>query len=249
MTSNHFSEKDALTHVIEKRLKGAHAHAESHGIETPSNLAAVAEAIREMGFLFLLLWIVMNFFAFSSSMMISIFIPIAFGTITWKTAKSAWMGWSRLEHFHRLIEQEKYEIEHHRQQEREELTAIYQLKGFHGKLLEDVVDFIMADTQRLLKVMLEDELGLSIESYQHPLKQALGVFLSSLLTIIISLSFFWIFPKFGIPIASAISIGGGSFIYAFHQKNKAIPAIIWTMSIALLACMVVFFLLSWMAPS
>ena len=32
----------------------------------------------------------------------------------------------------------------------------------------------MADGDRLLRVMLEEELGFSLEVYDHPLKQALG---------------------------------------------------------------------------
>ncbi len=35
----------------------------------------------------------------------------------------------------------------------------------------------MADDNRLLRVMLEEELGLTLEAYEHPLKQAFGALL------------------------------------------------------------------------
>ncbi len=88
--------------------------------------------------------------------------------------RSAWLGWSRLERLHRILAQEKWEIEHNREQEREELGVLYAAKGFEGKLLEDVLDVLMADGDRLLKVMVEEELGLTLESQVHPLKQGLG---------------------------------------------------------------------------
>ena len=47
---------------------------------------------------------------------------------------------------------------------------------FSGKLLDEVIDVLMADDNRLLQVMLEEELGLSLETYEHPLKQAAGAF-------------------------------------------------------------------------
>ena len=93
------------------------------------------------------------------------------------------LGWARLERLHRIVEEERYEIENHRQQEREELKELYRAKGFQGKLLDEVVDVLMADGERLLKVMVEEELGLSLQSQEHPLKQgagsALGAFVAS----------------------------------------------------------------------
>src|SRR5262249_44443752 len=107
--------------------------------------------------------------------------------LIWKTGRSAWLGWSRIERLHRIVAQEKWEIEHHRQQEREELGALYAAKGFEGKLLEDVLDVLMADNDRLLRVMVEEELGLSLHSQEHPLKQATGAFLGVLAGSILTL--------------------------------------------------------------
>ena len=90
------------------------------------------------------------------------------GWLFWKLGRSSLLGWARLERLHRLIQQEQWEIEHHRAQEKEELTAMYHQKGLTGKLLEQVIEVLMADDNRLLRVMLEEELGLTLETYEHP---------------------------------------------------------------------------------
>ncbi len=36
------------------------------------------------------------------------------GWVVWKTARSALLGWARIERLHRVIEEERWEIEHHR---------------------------------------------------------------------------------------------------------------------------------------
>ena len=58
--------------------------------------------------------------------------------------------------------EERFEIAHHRGQEKEELTELYALKGFKGELLDQVINVLMADDNRLLSVMLEEELGLEL---------------------------------------------------------------------------------------
>jgi vacuolar iron transporter family protein len=61
--------------------------------------------------------------------------------------------------------------------EREEIRAIYRERGFHGELLERVVDRITADPQVWLKVMMSEELGLSAH-FGRPLGAAGVVFVS-----------------------------------------------------------------------
>ena len=81
--------------------------------------------------------------------------------------------------FFRLLEEEKWEIEHNRNQEKVELKVLYRAKGFEGKLLDDVVDVLMADDKRALHIMLKEELGMTLEAYEHPLKQSLGALLGT----------------------------------------------------------------------
>lgn len=236
---NHFEDQDALSHVIKKRAQGFLL--ESHGAEMPRYLAAGAEAAKETSIVLLLTW------ALLMSLKIP-FLPMGWalgamggGWLAWKTARSAWLGWGRLERLHRIIEQEKYEIEHHRPQEREELIALYHSKGLEGKLLEEVVSVLMADQDRLLRVMLEEEMGLTMQVYEHPLKLSLGTLLGSLTALLVCTLFFVFFPSFGILIASMLLLATGAFLSAFYEKNRIIAATIWNLAIGALAFGVAYF--------
>lgn len=55
---------------------------------------------------------------------------------------------------------EHYEILHEPEEERAELRAIYQRKGFRGALLDRVVSYLTADEERWLQAMAHDELGI-----------------------------------------------------------------------------------------
>lgn len=232
--SKHFGKQDAAAHVIEKRVEGVLSLSEGHGMEMPGFVSAAADAARESAIVLLLAWI----FVPPGTALLA----IGLAWMTWKTGRSAWLGWSRLERLHRVIEQEKYEVEHHRPQEREELIALYSAKGFEGKLLGDVVDVLMADQDRLLKVMLEEEMGLTLQAYEHPLKQALGAALGSFLALILCSPFFLFFPSFGMLFASAILLLASATLSALFEKNRVIAAVIWNLSIGALAFGVAYFI-------
>ncbi|MEZ5315155.1 MAG: VIT1/CCC1 transporter family protein [Chlamydiales bacterium] len=231
--NKHFENQDPLSHVIGKRAQGRLSIPELHGTEMASHLAAGLDAICEMAILLTLLSI------FSSHL--PVFIAFGCAIVAWTSGRSGWLGWARLERLHRLIEQEKYEIDHHRPQEREELIALYQAKGLEGKLLNDVVDTLMADQDRLLKVMLEEEMGLTLQTIEHPLKQCLGAAIGSVTAFAFSLTCFLLLP-YGILIASFLLITGSSMFSALYEKNRPIPAIIWNLSIGMLGFGIGYFL-------
>lgn len=226
---NHFKGKEALQHVIDARLKGKIASSEMHGTELPGHLSAAADAAKETALISLVLWTLLGS---AAHWLMVVFI---FGWLIWKVGRSAILGWSRLERLHRLIEEERWEIEHHRPQEKMELRALYSAKGFSGKLLDEVVEVLMADDNRLLQVMLEEELGLSLESYEHPLKQALGAFLGVVVsTLIVSIGLFAL-PLWGPALCAALVIAFCTGAVARGEKNRCAPAIIWNLSVAALA--------------
>ncbi len=239
--SSHFQGKSALGHVVEARRKGQKAGAEIHGAEMPGHLSAFADAAKETAVAFLIFWMLLLQLPLSPSQIDWILLSFSAGWLVWKTGRSAMLGWSRLERMHRLIEEERWEIEHHRHQEREELQALYQAKGFSGRLLEEVVDILMADDNRLLEVMLQEELKLPLESFEHPLKQALGAALGVLSSLVVlSLSFF-ISPLFAALSALAI-IGVSTAIAAKLERNDKLPAIVWTLGIGVLAIATSYFI-------
>lgn len=223
--TTHFKGKDAIGHVAETQARGVISAAEIHGIETPGWITAGADAARDTAIILLLFYP---------------FLPLPYllcfflGFVIWKGGRGALLGWARLERLHRVLEQEKWEIEHNRPQERAELKELYLAKGFEGKLLEDVVDVLMADGDRLLRVMIEEEMGLSLENIEHPLKQALGAGLGALIASIligIPLYFGFLIPYF---ILSILVIGFASSLLAHYAQNKIIPTITWNVSLGLL---------------
>ena len=242
--SSHFENQDVASHIVQKRSAGVFAHSESHGAEIPGHFSAAADAIRESALIYSLLWLPMTLFHFPLQLSKMLFLSFACGWLVWKTGRSAWLGWSRLWRLHRVIEQEKYEIEHNRSQERQELTAMYRLKGFEGKLLEDVIDVLTADGDRLLKVMLEEELGLTLEAYQHPLKQAFGAFLGASFATFTAALFLWFAPPMGVFVASALLVTLGATISAIYEKNNIISTIVWNLGIGSLGVGTAYFILN-----
>ncbi len=75
----------------------------------------------------------------------------------------------RLRYLEGELERERQEIQHSFDGEREEVRALYAAKGFREPLLTQITDTLCADDDRLLKVMMEEELGLFIQHINHPL--------------------------------------------------------------------------------
>lgn len=233
---NHFKGKKPLEHLLEARLKGKFASSEIHGTEIPGHISAAADAAKETSLILLVLWTLLGS---SAHWLILIFLS---AWLVWKVGRSAILGWARLERLHRVIEEERWEIEHHRPQEQEELRALYAAKGFSEPLLTEVIDVLMADDNRLLQVMLEEELGLTLESYEHPLKQAAGAFLGVLgATLILSFGLFFL-PFWGAPLCAALVIALSAGTTAQLERNHPLPFIIWNLATALLAAGAAYFL-------
>jgi vacuolar iron transporter family protein len=76
------------------------------------------------------------------------------------------------------IATERYEIEHEPEEERAELVAIYQNKGFTGPLLQRVVSHLTADRDRWHRAMVHDELGVVEDTHIRPWRQGVQIGLS-----------------------------------------------------------------------
>jgi hypothetical protein len=233
--SSHFQGKEALEHLIDARIKGQCASSEVHGAELPGHISAFADAAKETSLLFFVLWTIFTAIHLEPNIVHWILVIFSIGWLVWKTGRSAILGWARLERMHRVIEEERYEIEHHRPQEKEELKALYQAKGFSGRLLDEAVDILMADDNRLLQVMLQEELGFKLESQEHPLKQASGAFLGVILSSLIMALALFAFPPSGVGISAALVIGLSAGVCAHLERNRLIPAIVWNLASAALA--------------
>lgn len=242
-STDHFKGKTAVSHVAEAQARGIIAASEIHGTEIPGSISAATDAARNTTIALLLLVLLLAHWGLTVHQILNASILFLFGWLIWSVGRSAWLGWSRLERLHRILEEERWEIEHNRDQEREELKALYQAKGFEGQLLEDVLDVLMADGDRLLKVMIEEELGLTLEIHEHPLMQCCGAGIGILLSACLSLLCFWIWPPGGLTIAAFAILTISSWISATYQGNRRIPAIVWNVGLAFLAVGSTYFLL------
>jgi VIT1/CCC1 family predicted Fe2+/Mn2+ transporter len=66
---------------------------------------------------------------------------------------------------------EQFEIRSEPDEERDELRDIYRKKGLQGELLERVVTDLTSNEQRWLQTMIRDELGITSDAHENPLRR------------------------------------------------------------------------------
>ena len=126
----------------------------------------------------------------------------------------------------------KWHIEHKREEEKSELEEIYKAKGFSGKLLTDIVDTLTSDDNRLLQTVLEEETGLSLGYFIHPIKQAFGAFLGMFLaSIIFTITYLTLPITYCFFISGAINVIGSSIIFSKYERTKMSKEIVWDLAI------------------
>ena len=111
---------------------------------------------------------------------------------------------------------------------REELAALYQAKGLTGKLLDEVVTVMMADDNRLLNIMLEEEMGLALEVYEHPLKQSLGAGVGVAIAAALFVGGYFFFSPL---VGTALTIIIAAITVAKLERNRRLEALIWNLSL------------------
>lgn len=231
MSHDHFQGKSPLEHLKDARVRTAQETGEAHGVEAPGHLLSGSDAAKETALITTLVWLVLTLFEVPAGHRMLMLALGFLGWTIWKVGRSALLAWARLGKLHRVISEEKREIEVNREQEREELTEMYEARGFKGKLLEDVIDVLMADDNRLLQVMLEEELGLSLESYVHPLKQAFGCAIGVIGASILLWISLALFSTTGLIIMGLTIVIVAAWITARLDRNAPLPEIIWNLAI------------------
>jgi vacuolar iron transporter family protein len=178
MTKNtHYKGKNALQHLIEARYKGTSAGSEPHGIEASGRATAFWDSARS-SIIFHTLFALMAltpgtsfYHPLSESKLLYYLLVMTASLGLWFAGRSFFLARARLSRMEQALKEEKREVEKNRAEEKSELRDIYALKGFEGKLLDEVVEVLASDKNRLLQIMLEEELGLAQFSQDHPLKQ------------------------------------------------------------------------------
>jgi len=229
-TDKHIKEKSVVEHLAKARQKGYLASVELHNFGFSSKLFSFNDALRDGIILFSLLYLITG----------KLFLSIALGFALWKGLKMTLQGFMRLERLHFLVKEEKYEIEHHREEEKQELMAIYAAKGFKGPILDEVVATLMADDNRLLQVMLEEEMGISFETLDHPVVTGSMAFFGTLVSfgLVYALSFI----PYGIWIGGVISMVAMAVYETRKQKLPSFSHMIWSIASLLVVIFFAYFI-------
>jgi len=226
--------KKEIAHVLKARIRGKAIASEFTQEKIPEHFVWFYNTANETAILFLILWVLFQKIHLDR---FHVLIIASISWLVWKSCRSAYLGWMSLQKLHKVIQEEKWEIEHHRKQEKKELETLYKAKGFHGKILDEVVEILMADDNRLLQIMLEEEMGLALESYEHPLKQGAGAALGVLSSFFLLSFSYFLFPLYGLFIASALILTLCPFFSSKHLRMNATTSIIWNLAIgALIFC-------------
>ena len=243
---SHFNNKGVLGHLRETRIRGQKASQEDHGTESPGYFSAAIDSAKETAALFVILVMIFYLFKIISNypddpLFFQLFGALSIAWILWKVARSALLGWNRLSKLHRLMHEEKHEIETNPEEEREELKAIYQEKGFEGDLLERVIDVLMSDDHKALIVMLEEEFGIGLENCDHPLKQGVGAAVGSFLSISALLAGHLIFPIWGVVVASFVVTAITAYMIAKADRQNPLSTVIWHTGVLFLVAFSAYF--------
>ena len=165
---DHPASSDAADHLIDARLRARQMlGAESH-LGAVDDWRRALISTRDALIHVWLTWIALYCFGnppFSGLMLVAMAISLAC-LVAISTARSTH---AQVQYYAEEFDRERAEIRNDFEHERAEIQALYAAKGFQGELLERVVDTICAADDRLLKVMMEEELGLSMHHVNHPL--------------------------------------------------------------------------------
>lgn len=159
----------------------------------------------------------------------------------WTTLQRVWQEWSYLELYHRWIQEERKEIESHLDQEIQELQCIYKHKGFQGKLLEQIVDYLSSDVNLLLQSMIEDEFGINLKEASHPLQQGFFMFMGGFSSIVIFLLIYYLTPILYTTLITGGLLIGLNTLSSYLIKNKKIKSSVWSLAIFIFSIMLSIF--------
>lgn len=159
---------DAADHVSEARQRARQVLAGESHLGAVDDWRRALVSARDAVILIWLTWIALHGFGdppFTGWMLVALAIALAV-LIGASTARSTH---TQVQFYASELERERHEIRTDFDHEREEVRALYAAKGFQEPLLSQIVDTLCADDDRLLKVMMEEELGLFLFHVNHPL--------------------------------------------------------------------------------
>ncbi|MBD3345901.1 MAG: hypothetical protein GF401_12630 [Chitinivibrionales bacterium] len=120
----------------------------------------------------------------------------------------------------KLKAQEERQVSEIPEGEKEEIRAIFRIKGFRGDILEKIVATITANPQVWIDTMLHEELGVS-EERKKPVLSAAATFTTFLVIGIIPLIPFLLpLPLFSVPLPFSVGLTALTFLGIGMTKGK-----------------------------
>ncbi|EAZ80691.1 VIT1/CCC1 transporter family protein [Algoriphagus machipongonensis] len=155
---------------------------------------------------------------------------------------------SEKENFKKHEAIEYWEVDNLPEKEREEISEIYEAKGFKGELLEQVVDQITSNKDLWVAEMMKDELNM-MEETKSPFKIGLATFISFIIVGFIPLTvYLWDFfnpISINIFIWTSILTGAAFMVVGWLKsivnQTSAFRSIAETVALGLLAAVVAFY--------
>lgn len=159
---------DAADHIVEARRKAREVLGGEANLSESDDWRRVLVSARDAVILLWLVWVAL--LGFGHAVLAPwILVALSFGIALVTAVSLARSTYLRVQYFVSELERERREIRERFDHEVDEVRALYAAKGFREPLLSQVVETLSADDDRLLKVMMEEELGLSMHHIQHPL--------------------------------------------------------------------------------
>jgi vacuolar iron transporter family protein len=104
------------------------------------------------------------------------------------------------------VERERQEIVDHPDEEKEEVSLFYQLKGIDKEMADRLAEQLSANPEALLKVHGPEELG-GLESQSRPVQSAIAAGVSTFIGAMVPvLPFFWLHGTTGVVTAAIVSL-------------------------------------------
>jgi hypothetical protein len=85
-------------------------------------------------------------------------------------------------------------------------------------------------------------MGLTLEAYEHTLKQAFGAAIGAFCAAAFCIFAYSIHPIFGLPIISGLFMLGGAVCTAKLERNNVLHAVVWNGAVLVLSSGAVYFI-------
>lgn len=241
---------DTADHVTEARARARRVLGGEAHLGGVDDWRTTFVSARDTLILIWLAWVSLHAFGnppFAGHLLVALAVGLSI-LVGLSTARSTYI---QVQYHAAELDRERSEIHNHFEHERDEVRALYEAKGFREPLLGQIVDTLCADDDRLLKVMMEEELGLSMHHMNHPLIVGVWNFGGSAIAgLALALPILWLSARatlYWVPVGGSVLLAVVSGFHARASHRRAFE--LWTAAliIAFVSGGVIHFLSRWLA--